>query len=150
MRFLLGMVFTLVTGTAILLFGWDRPPIAFWRQQRELQSCQRDVQRYVDGRETLDVAAHRVAATLLRLQKLEMHTYLRGAWWDFSPKRTIIDYYDSPISCVGDLGKDRRNDELLMNAFRLMASQGEPRIYSRRVERYCDSVITARGYRRVQ
>jgi len=145
-RWFASLAIAVVAIAGFLFVSQDWLPILRYRESRAIAACRAEVQRYLKGVESLDVAAHRVARVLIQLEKIadrEMST--AGA--DLQPGTMSISSFDSPSSCWSS--KDPRVEELALNAFKLANPPGASERFITQSAQMWDSIIAARGYRSV-
>ena len=132
---LLILALGLAAGFAVAWQSW--PPFLQYRERRLRAEFNFEIRRYLNGSDSLAIAAHRLAQVTLEMQSIiaRQPSPAMGAG---SMTITTLDDPDIPHN-------DPRVDELVLNAFKLANPPGVPEAFTQ----VWDSIIRARGYRSV-
>jgi hypothetical protein len=128
-----------------LFVAWQYwPPLLKYREVRLQVAYNDEIRRYLKGSDSLELAAHRLAAILVKLGEVAERQNWGGAGGEGS-SMTI-----TAISSSSDVPRDDpRVEELVLNAFKLAnpAEASEP--FKARSAQMWDSIIHSKGYRSV-
>jgi len=133
-------VFFLAAGVVV---AWDYwPPALHYRQARLLAAGRARVGRYLAGRDSLGVAAHRLATITQHYEELEERL---GQMATSGPSTMVI----KPLNMTpaGTDPRDPRVDELFLNAARFTVPESASPAFKAQFNQVFDSLIHARGYR---
>ncbi len=136
-----------VIGLAIgFVAAWHYwPPLLRYRESLAIAEARTTVHRYLDGRDSLDVAAHRLANALRKWDELAFRSGEPPAPGTGS---MIIESLD--LAPTGVSENDPRFEELSLNAMRLSVPAVPSAEFKARVTAQLDSVLLARGYQIVR
>ena len=126
--------------------AWQKwPPLLKYRERRLTAAYNSEIRRYLQGSDSLDVAAHRLAQVIIKLGFI-----IDRQQWQERPSgqgsSMTITAMESPPDIPRD---DPRVEELVVNAFKLANPPGVSEAFKARSAGMWDSVIRSRGYRSV-
>ena len=141
---ILALFAVLVVSGAALVIGWQYwPPLLRYREIKLRLAYDNEIRRYLDGADSLDVAAHRLAAILLKLGSLaEKQVVSENSNQWSTLEITSIGLSDIPRD-------DPRVQELVLNAFKHANPPGVSEAFRARTTQVWDSIIHEKGYRSV-
>ena len=144
------LLWLLVGGAAglVLVVGivaWQYWPVALrYRQNRSEEAGRAVVRRYVDGQDSLHVAACKLASTIRTLNDLSF----RVASAEPASRKRIVD--EPRFVPLGTDPNDPRVQEVTLNAYRVTMPDWIPSEDRVRLERMYDSTLRARGLKVVE
>ena len=136
---------------AIMLVGvgwaaWRSwPPLLKYREKRIVSEYHAEIQSYLRGTDSLDVAAHRLAQVLIRLGSV-----IERQQWVTRREQSGSQMEITSIGTASDIPEDDpRVEELVLNAFKLSYPPGMSEAFRVRSGQWWDSIIHSKGYRSV-
>ena len=135
----------LVVAGAIAIAWQYWPPLLKYREQRLADAYSSQIRRYLNASDSRDVAAHRLAKTIVKIGFLME----RQQSQDPAPGEgslVAITAMQTPSDIPRD---DPRVEELVLNAFKFANPPGVSEEFKTRTARMWDSIIQSRGYRSV-
>ena len=140
---LLVLVVGLAGGFAVAWQNW--PPLLRYRERRLTAAYNSEIRRYLDGADSLDVAARRLAQVVIKLSFI-----IDRQQWQAGPSGQGSSVAITTIESTPDIRRDDpRVEELILNAFKLANPPGVSEAFKAHSGQMWDSIIHSRGYRSV-
>jgi hypothetical protein len=139
------IVSALIVAGAFAIAWQYWPPLLKYREQRLADAYSSQIRRYLKGSDSLDVAAHRLAQTIVKIGFLME----RQQSQDPAPGEgslVAVTAMKTPSDIPSD---DPRVEELVLNAFKFANPPGVSEEFKTRSAGMWDSIIQSRGYRSV-
>jgi hypothetical protein len=134
-----------VIGAGAFAIAWQSwPPLLKYREQRLSAAYSSQIRRYLNGADSLDVAAHRLAKTIVKIG-----FFMEDQQPDPPPGEASL-MAVTPMQVPSDIPRDDpRVEELVLNAFKFAHPPGVSEEFRTRSAQVWDSIIRSRGYRSV-
>ena len=143
---MIGLLVLAVLLAGGVLYAWHSwPPLLKYREKRLNAAYDDEIRRYLNGSDSLDVAAHRLAQVIVKLGFL-LDRQQSVARADQSGSFVAI----TTIDHAPDIPReDPRVEELVLNAFKFANPPGVSEAFKGHSTQMWDSIIHTKGYRRV-
>ena len=130
-------------GFAVAWRNWT--PLLKYREERLMAVYNSEIRRYLNGSDSLDVAAHRLAQITIKLGSI-----IGREQWQAGPAGQGSTMTITAIESPSDIPmNDPRVEELVLNAFKLANPPGVSEAFKAHSAGMWDSIIHSRGYRSV-
>ena len=138
------LVLALVGAGAFAIAWQSWPPLLKYREQRLNAAYNSQIRRYLNGSDSLDLAARRLGKTIVEIGFL-----MERQQWDPAPGEGSLVAVTAMETSSDIPSDDRSVEELILNAFKFANPPGVSEESKARLAQRWDSIIRARGYRSV-